>query len=65
MNILDFLVHSLVKPGFKATEALSYDEVFASAQPESLYAAAQQPSPWPAIVDGEAWFHEVFAGPVF
>lgn len=40
---------------------LNYDEVFSAGQPE---AQAAMPAA-AAIVDGEAWFHEVFAGAVF
>jgi len=44
-----------------APTLLSYDEVFSAGQPEAPAGAPAVA----AIADGEAWFHEVFAGAVF
>ncbi|WP_371325309.1 hypothetical protein VX159_07265 [Dechloromonas sp. ZY10] len=59
MNIIRLLTRWFSTPTTAA--ALSYDEVFSAGQPERV---AVTPAP-AAIADGEAWFHEVFAGAVF
>ncbi len=59
MKIIRLLARLFSVAGVSAS--LSYDEVFSAGQPE-----AQATVPATAvIVDGEAWFHEVFAGAVF
>ena len=59
MKIIRLLARLFSMTG--APTLLSYDEVFSAGQPE---AQAAMPAA-AAIVDGEAWFHEVFAGAVF
>lgn len=59
MKIIRLLARLFPVAGVPAL--LSYDEVFSAGQPE---AQAAMPAA-AAIVDGEAWFHEVFAGAVF
>lgn len=59
MKIIRLLARLFSVAGVSAS--LSYDEVFSAGQPEGSAAVPAAT----AIVDGEAWFHEVFAGAVF
>ena len=61
MNLFSLLAQVLPLAMRRPATVLSYDEVFATPLPDGMPSSQVAP----VVGDGEAWFHEVFAGTVF